>query len=607
MRWSSLFVIICSCILPSTNGLHAQDANNPSAKRVMTPEQLANESLTKLFDDYHEQYLILFPLEATMFGDMRYNDLMPIEIAPDFIEKKKAFYEKTLKRIEEVEVARASDINKLCAEILAYEMRMRLEGLAFHNERLPWNQFEGLPLTFGQLGSGAGNHPFKSVKDYDDWLHRMDAFLIWMNVAVEQFEQGMKDEYVLPAKLVEKMIEQCNDATIMTEKAEDSLFYDPIDNIPKSFSEEDKARLAAAFAKAITTRVQPAYRKMGQFLKESYLPKARATSGIGALKDGKKQYSYWVRYWTTTTLPPEDIFAMGEKEVARIRGEMEKVKEQLGFQGDLKAFFQHIRSDRSFMPFETPDQVLAAFRSIQAKIEPNVDKIFLQRPKTPFEIRRTEAFREKTASAEYMPGSEDGTRPGVFYLPIPDAKSFNVTSGMESLFLHEAIPGHHYQISLQQENQSLPKFARFLWYGAYGEGWALYCESLGKELGLYTDPKQYMGALSDEMHRAIRLVVDVGMHWKGWTREQALAYMMDNEPIAEDGAIAEIERYMSYPAQALSYKIGSLKIREWRTRFEKQLGERFNLAEFHHIILKDGGMPLNILEQRLETWAASKK
>lgn len=607
MRWSSLFVIICSCILPSTNGLHAQDANNPSAKRVMTPEQLANESLTKLFDDYHEQYLILFPLEATMFGDMRYNDLMPIEIAPDFIEKKKAFYEKTLKRIEEVEVARASDINKLCAEILAYEMRMRLEGLAFHNERLPWNQFEGLPLTFGQLGSGAGNHPFKSVKDYDDWLHRMDAFLIWMNVAVEQFEQGMKDEYVLPAKLVEKMIEQCNDATIMTEKAEDSLFYDPIDNIPKSFSEEDKARLAAAFAKAITTRVQPAYRKMGQFLKESYLPKARATSGIGALKDGKKQYSYWVRYWTTTTLPPEDIFAMGEKEVARIRGEMEKVKEQLGFQGDLKAFFQHIRSDRSFMPFETPDQVLAAFRSIQAKIEPNVDKIFLQRPKTPFEIRRTEAFREKTASAEYMPGSEDGTRPGVFYVPIPDAKSFNVTSGMESLFLHEAIPGHHYQISLQQENQSLPKFARFLWYGAYGEGWALYCESLGKELGLYTDPKQYMGALSDEMHRAIRLVVDVGMHWKGWTREQALAYMMDNEPIAEDGAIAEIERYMSYPAQALSYKIGSLKIREWRTRFEKQLGERFNLAEFHHIILKDGGMPLNILEQRLETWAASKK
>ncbi len=607
MRWSSLFVIICSCILPSTNGLHAQDANNPSAKRVMTPEQLANESLTKLFDDYHEQYLILFPLEATMFGDMRYNDLMPIEIAPDFIEKKKAFYEKTLKRIEEVEVARASDINKLCAEILAYEMRMRLEGLTFHNERLPWNQFEGLPLTFGQLGSGAGNHPFKSVKDYDDWLHRMDAFLIWMNVAVEQFEQGMKDEYVLPAKLVEKMIEQCNDATIMTEKAEDSLFYDPIDNIPKSFSEEDKARLAAAFAKAITTRVQPAYRKMGQFLKETYLPKARATSGIGALKDGKKQYSYWVRYWTTTTLPPEDIFAMGEKEVARIRGEMEKVKEQLGFQGDLKAFFQHIRSDRSFMPFETPDQVLAAFRSIQAKIEPNVDKIFLQRPKTPFEIRRTEAFREKTASAEYMPGSEDGTRPGVFYVPIPDAKSFNVTSGMESLFLHEAIPGHHYQISLQQENQSLPKFARFLWYGAYGEGWALYCESLGKELGLYTDPKQYMGALSDEMHRAIRLVVDVGMHWKGWTREQALAYMMDNEPIAEDGAIAEIERYMSYPAQALSYKIGSLKIREWRTRFEKQLGERFNLAEFHHIILKDGGMPLNILEQRLETWAASKK
>jgi uncharacterized protein (DUF885 family) len=235
-------------------------------------------------------------------------------------------------------------------------------------------------------------------------------------------------------------------------------------------------------------------------------------------------------------------------------------------------------------------------------LEPQLKMAFLNRPKTPFEIRRTEAFREKTASAEYMPGSEDGSRPGVFYTPIPDATQFNITSGMESLFLHEAIPGHHYQISLQQENNELPKFARFLWYGAYGEGWGLYCESMGKELGLYIDPKQRIGALGDEMHRAIRLVVDVGMHWKGWTREEALKFMMDNEPISEEGAIAEIERYMAYTAQALSYKIGQLKITELRKRCETRLGNKFSLPKFHDEVLRNGCMPLKILESRLEQW-----
>ncbi len=286
---------------------------------------------------------------------------------------------------------------------------------------------------------------------------------------------------------------------------------------------------------------------------------------------------------------------------------MERAQGLMGFKGTLKEFFQHLRTSPEFTPYENADQVLAAYRAIQTKIEPNVDKIFRGRPRTAFEIRRTEAFREKTASAEYNPGSADGSRPGIFYVPIPDAKAFNVTSGMESLFLHEAIPGHHYQVSLQQENQDIPKFARFLWYGAYGEGWALYCESLGPELGLYDDPKQLMGALGDEMHRAIRLVVDVGMHVKGWTREQALEYMMANEPISEEGAIAEIERYMAWPGQALSYKIGQLKIRQLRTKYEQELGKKFNLADFHHNVLKDGCMPLSVLEKRLAQWAASVK
>jgi uncharacterized protein (DUF885 family) len=256
------------------------------------------------------------------------------------------------------------------------------------------------------------------------------------------------------------------------------------------------------------------------------------------------------------------------------------------------------------MPYKNAEEVLVAFRAIQQRIDPNLKKMFGRTPRTAFEIRQTEAFRAASASAEYQQGTVDGTRPGIFYVPIVDATKFNTTSGMESLFLHEAIPGHHYQISLQQENESLPKFRRYSWYGAYGEGWALYTESLGKELGLYTDPYQYMGALGDEIHRAIRLVVDVAMHTKGMTREQAVKYMMDNEAISEEGAVAEIERYMAIPAQALSYKIGSLKIRELREKYTKQLGAKFNLAAFHDEFLKDGVMPLEVIEQKMDAWAA---
>jgi uncharacterized protein (DUF885 family) len=262
-----------------------------------------------------------------------------------------------------------------------------------------------------------------------------------------------------------------------------------------------------------------------------------------------------------------------------------------------------MRSDKKFMPYKTPDEVLNAFRSIQQKIDPHLKKMFNRTPKTGFEIRQTEAFRAASAAAEYQQGTPDGSRPGIFYVPIVDATKFNSTSGMESLFLHEAIPGHHYQTSLQQENENLPKFRRFSWYGAFGEGWALYSESLGKELGLYTDPYQYMGALGDEIHRAVRLVVDVGLHTKGMTREEAIKYMTDNMSMSDEAATAEIERYMAIPAQALSYKIGSIKIWELRNKYSQQLGEKFNLADFHDELLKDGVMPLDIAERKMDAWA----
>ncbi|HEX2606189.1 MAG TPA: DUF885 domain-containing protein, partial [Flavisolibacter sp.] len=268
----------------------------------------------------------------------------------------------------------------------------------------------------------------------------------------------------------------------------------------------------------------------------------------------------------------------------------------------LTAFFEYMKTGKQFMPYKTPQEVLDAFHAIHQRMEPNLKKMFGRTPKTRFEIRQTEAFRAASASAEYQQGTADGSRPGIFYVPILDATTFNTTSGMESLFLHEAIPGHHYQVSLQQENESLPKFRRFAWYGAYGEGWALYCESLGKELGLYTDPYQYMGALGDEIHRAIRLVVDVGMHTKGMTREEAIRYMTSNEAISQEGATAEIERYMAIPAQALSYKIGALKIRELREKYSKAQGSKFSLSAFHDELLKDGVMPLDVLERKMDDW-----
>ena len=340
----------------------------------------------------------------------------------------------------------------------------------------------------------------------------------------------------------------------------------------------DKKHFTDAYTKLINEQIIPAYKKLGDFLKNEYLPKARASTGIDSLPDGDKYYNYLVHYWTTTNKTPDEIYNTGLAEVKRIRSIMDSVKNAVGFKGDLNSFFEYMRTDKKFMPYKTPEEVLNAFRAIQQEEEPYLKNMFGRTPKTKFEIRQTEAFRAASASAEYNQGAPDGSRPGIFYVPILDATKFNTTSGMESLFLHEAIPGHHYQTSLQMENTALPTFRRFLWYGAYGEGWALYCESLGKELGLYKDPYQYMGALGDEIHRAIRLVVDVGMHVKGMTREEAIKYMMDNEAISEAGATAEIERYMAIPGQALSYKIGALKIRELRNKYQQELGSKFKLC-----------------------------
>jgi uncharacterized protein (DUF885 family) len=569
-------------------------------------EAVREDYLRKLFEQYHERRLILFPVDATMQGDARYNDRLAITSSPDHVAQRKYFFQDTLAQLKAAPEGKASGETELAAEILQFELTNQLEAISFDFERIPTHQFDGLHLLFAQLGSGSSSQPFKSVKDYENWLGRIEDFDVWVNASIEAFKRGAAEGYVLPKILAERMVTQMLDPTIVTDDPTKSLFYTPIRELPSTFSVADKERLTETYKKAISDQIIPAYRRFGEYLRDEYIPKTRATSGIGSLPHGPEQYAYWVKTWTTTDMTPDEIFATGEKEVARIRSEMEKVQKQLKIDGTLEQFFNVVRSDPRFTPYKNAEDVLQAFRKIQAKIEPKLDQLFVSRPKTPFEIRRTESFREATASAEYMPGSADGSRPGIFYLPIPEPEKFNITSGMDSLFAHEAIPGHHYQVSLQQENERLPKFLRFIWYGAYGEGWALYCESIGGELGLYEEPEQYLGALSDEMHRAIRLVVDVGLHHKGWTREQAIEYMMANEPINEQGAVAEIERYMAMPGQALAYKIGALQIRQWRAKYAEMLGDKFKLADFHDQLLRDGGMPLSIMDKKLAAWAESR-
>lgn len=578
---------------------------NKSNQPKGTEEIKANDTLTALFNNYYGQRMQLFPLEATANGDNRFNDLLPVDFTDSYRQKLHTFFSNYNDSIAKFNRDKLNENDQISYDIFKYEMAMSLDGLPFHDNYMPANQFYGLPLTLGELGSGDGNQPFKTVADYDNWLKRAAHFAEWADSAITYFKKGIDSGWVLPKALVIKMIPQMT--SMETKNASKSLFYGPVNKMPANFSDRDKKRLKSAYEQLITQQLIPSYKKLADFYKNEYLPKARTTTGISTLKGGDKYYRYLVRYWTTTNEAPDDIYNTGLSEVKRIRGIMDSVKNAVGFKGDLNAFFNYMRTDKKFFPYKTPEDVLNAFRAIQKKVEPHLKDYFGHAPKSNFEIRQTEAFRAASSSIEYNPGTSDGSRPGIFYIPIVDATKFNTTSGMESTFLHEAIPGHHYQISLQQEDTSLPKFRRYSWYGAYGEGWALYCESMGKELGLYTDPYQYMGALGDEIHRAIRLVVDVAIHTKGMTREEAIKYSMENEPYSEEAATAEIERYMAIPAQALSYKIGALKIRELRNKYQKELGSKFHLSDFHDEFLKDGCMPLEIVEKKMDTWAASIK
>ncbi len=591
MRYVILVLYVFTIISCTNTDTSVQSVQQGSIK--------SDNDISSLFDAYWEERMQLYPLEATQIGDNRYNDRLSLDITDTFRDSLRRFYTKYLNSVQQYNRLMLNENDLVSYDIFKYEMQMQLDGLKFNDHYIPFQQFWGLPLTMGQLGSGQGNQPFKNALDYRNWLSRVKVFSSWADSAIFNFKKGLASGYILPRVLVAKMISQMRN--MANDDTANNVFYGPLRKMPAELLNESS--LKNEFNAIIKNQLLPAYKRLGDFLQNEYLPKARTTTGINDRANGKDHYNYLIRYWTTTSKTADEIYNTGLAEVKRIRSSMDSVRKAAGFKGDLNAFFDFMKKDRQFMPYRNAEEVLSAYRAIQQRIDPNLKKMFGRTPKTGFEIRQTEAFRAASASAEYQPGTPDGSRPGIFYVPIIDAVKYNTTSGMESLFLHEAIPGHHYQISLQQENEMLPKFRRFAWYGAFGEGWALYTESLGKELGLYTDPYQYMGALGDEIHRAIRLVVDAGMHTKGMTREEAIRYMMENEAISEDGAVAEIERYMAIPAQALSYKIGSLKIWELRNKYTRQLGNGFTLSQFHDEFLKGGVMPLEIIERKMDAWA----
>jgi uncharacterized protein (DUF885 family) len=568
--------------------------------------------LQEIVEAYWQERLALNPLLATSLGDSRWNDVLPISISPEHRAKSLAIEKRYLAAAKSVKPAQLSGQDRLTWDVFVRAREQAIEGARFPDELMPVDQFNGLPQTMAQLGSGTGSQPFATVQDYDNWLKRAGGFPAWVDQAIANMREGMRRGVVLPKPLVERLLPQLDQ--LAPADVEKSVFWQPVTRMPASFADADRARLTAAYRSAIDGTIHPAYRKLAAFLRTEYLPKARDSIAMTALPDGKAWYAYRVRQMTTTTYTPDRIHEIGLAEVARIGARMDEVIARVGFVAPnaktpaelRKAFIESLRADPKFY-FDTEAELLDGYRALKAGVLANTPKLFSTVPKADFEIRPVEPFRAPSAAGgSYQRASPDGKRPGIFYANTFDLKS-RPKYAMQSLFLHEAVPGHHFQIALAQEVGTLPSFRRFGGYTAFSEGWALYAESLGPELGLYTDPYDWFGALSSEMFRAVRLVVDTGMHSKGWSRQQALDYMLANTATGETAARAEIDRYLAMPGQALAYKMGELQITELKDEAKRALGPKFDVRDFHREVLVDGALPLDVLAVKVERWIAATK
>jgi uncharacterized protein (DUF885 family) len=591
-----LSILFCALLLSCSTDTRLRQP--PQSFGGQSPD---SQELRQVFEGYFEAYLQLFPTFATSIGDHRFDDQFEISISEEHLAKQRELYLKSLGELAGIKTAKLEADDRLNYAVLKYSLTLRLDGLKFNRHLLPVRQLGSTPVEFPLLGSGRGEQPFKTSADYDNFLKRIEKFQDWINVAIENMRLGTGQGIVQPRVVMERTLPQL-EAMIVTDPQR-SIFFQPILQMPASFENAEKNRLTAAYTQAIQQEIVPTYQKLHSFIQDDYLPKTRATVGMSDLPNGNEWYDYLVKRQTTTELTPEEIFQLGMEEVQRIKKEMERMRSENGFQGNLQEFSRYLVKNAP-VGFADRDDLIKGYEAIREKVTLQLPRLFGRLPKAPLEIRTIEEFREQSAPSQYWPATPDGSRPGIFYVNASGI-DVNPRRASESLFLHEAVPGHHLQLSLQREQTSLPRFRRFGDYTAFVEGWALYAESLGPQLGLYTEPSQYFSRLNSELFRAVRLVVDVGLHRKHWSRDQAMKFMIENTGGSESGASLEIDRYIALPGQALAYKIGQLKISAVRSKAEKTLGPKFDIRAFHDEILKDGAMPLGLLETKMDAWIAN--
>ncbi|MBL8519746.1 MAG: DUF885 domain-containing protein, partial [Betaproteobacteria bacterium] len=517
----------------------------------------------EIAERYFQDGLTLNPLAGSQItADEKYEDKLEVPIAPEFKAKAKALLVSTQRELNSVNRAALKPADQVSYDLLKEEIRDRLEGLQFPSELMPIDQFGGLPVYVAQFGSGQQIQPLKTVKNYQNYLKRLEVLPRWAAQAETNMREGMQRGIVRPKALIASGLPAFK--ALGEKDIEKSPFWTAIKVMPAGFTAAEKEAVTAAYREAIEKRLQPAFARFAEFIEKDYLPACTDKAGRDAIPGGKEWYAYSVRNYTTTRMTPDQIHDLGLKEVARIRAEMAKIQAHYKHTGTLTEFLKWADQDAQFRPFKTEKEILDTYAALNETIKSKLPEYFGRSPKAPLEIRPEPELTKATASDHYSSPATDGSRPGVFYAVIMDPTKYNIT-GMATLMIHEGQPGHHYHIALQQE-LPLPNFRKHGWFTAYGEGWALYAETLGHEFGFYKEPHYYLGHLNDELLRAVRLVTDTGLHHKGWTREQTIQYMMDTQGYSEHESKRATERYMAWPGQALAYKIGSLKIQELRER-----------------------------------------
>jgi len=599
-------ILLATSLLAGMNVMNLSAAS--AADSASPAPSAADAALLKLFNDSDEASLKRNPLSAIFRGDTRYADQLGDYVTDSYLAGEKAALESDLAALRGIDRSRLTPIDRIAYDVFKWQTEINLKGFAPDllavTKVQPVDHFSGFHTFYPGFASGEGAAPFKTVQDYENNLKRHHDYVAMIDRWIGRFREGMKAGVVEPKLVVNNMIDQLN--LQIEQGVEGSTFYGPVKSFPDDIAPADQARLRAATAAEIRDGILPAYIRFRDFLKNEYLPVARDSVGLVGLKGGDKLYAHLIESNTTLPLKAEDVHQLGLSEVARITAEMEKIKAQVGYKGSLADFFVYLREDPKFQP-PSAEWMRDEYFRIGKRVDQRIPEQFSLIPKSPLEIKAVEPYREKTeAGGSYQQGTPDGSRPGTFYFNTYDLKS-RTTPGMETLYLHEAVPGHHFQISLAQENDALPAFMRFGGNTAFVEGWALYAETLWKELGMETDPYQRFGGLSDEMLRAMRLVVDTGIHAKGWSRDQAIDYMLSHSNIGKSDATAEVERYIAIPGQALAYKIGALTILKLKAKAQKELGSKFDPRAFHAQVLDTGALPMSVLEAKVEAWIAASK